>query len=273
MNLKGKNILVTGGGGQGVGAGVCEALSKCGATVILNELEFSDAKKAAKKYSKAIPVAADIRKKEEIAAMFRNIHDKVGMLHGLVNNAGTGLSKLAHEASEEEFNQLYDTDIKGLWMVSKAFVNQLLEAKQPGNIVNISSVNARSTIARYAIYASAKSAVEGLTRGMAVELGPYGIRVNAVGPGYVHSDQNHDLIKTWSDDPEQWVRDLKKSQQVLFFDIMPEDCGNVVAFLLSELSRSITGQTIYVDNGSTSLLYNRYFTEKKEYEDSSNYLL
>jgi NAD(P)-dependent dehydrogenase (short-subunit alcohol dehydrogenase family) len=263
MDLTGKNILVTGGGGVGVGAGVCEILSRCGATVILNELHLENAKTAAKKYPKAIPVAADIRKKEEITAMFRDIHDKVGILHGLVNNAGVGLSKLAHEATEEEFSQLYDTDIKGVWQVSKAFVNQLLEVKQPGNIVNISSVNAHSTISRYAIYASAKSAVEGLTRGMAVELGPYNIRVNAVGPGYVHSDQNYDLIKTWSDDPQQWVRDLIKDQQVLFFDIEPEDCGNIVAFLLSDLSRSVTGQTIYVDNGSTSLLYNRYFTEKR----------
>lgn len=263
MNLKGKNILVTGGGGQGVGSGICKALSKCGATIILNELEFDDAKVAAQKYPNAIPVAADISKKEEVMEMFKDIQQKVGRLHGLVNNAGVGLAKVAHEATEEEFNRLYDTDIKGLWQVSKAFVNQLLEVKQPGNIVNISSVNAHSTISRYAIYASAKSAVEGLTRGMAVELGPYNIRVNAVGPGYVHSDQNYDLIKTWSDDPKQWVRDLKKDQQVLFFEIEPEDCGNVVAFLLSDLSRSVTGQTIYVDNGSTNLLYNRYFTEKR----------
>lgn len=263
MDLTGKNILVTGGGGVGVGAGVCEILSRCGATVILNELHLEDAKTAAKKYPKAIPVAADIRKKEEITAMFRDIHDNVGILHGLVNNAGVGLSKLAHEATEEEFSQLYDTDIKGVWQVSRAFVNQLLDVKQPGNIVNISSVHAHSTISKYAIYASCKSAVEGLTRGMAVELGPHNIRVNAVGPGYVHSDQNYDLIKTWSDDPQQWVQDLKKDQQVLFFDIEPEDCGNVVAFLLSDLSRAVTGQTIYVDNGSINLLYNRYFTEKR----------
>ncbi|RYD90598.1 MAG: SDR family oxidoreductase, partial [Sphingobacteriales bacterium] len=140
---------------------------------------------------------------------------------------------------------------------------QLLDAKQPGNIVNISSVHTYSTIARYAIYASCKSAVEGLTKGMAVELGPHNIRVNAVAPGYVHSDQNYDLIKTWADDPKQWVEDVKKDHQVLFNAVEPEDCGNVVAFLLSDLSRAITGQTIYTDNGSIHLLYNRFFTEKK----------
>jgi NAD(P)-dependent dehydrogenase (short-subunit alcohol dehydrogenase family) len=263
MELTGKNILVTGGGGIGVGAGICKILSRYGATVVLNELNLEDAKSAAQNYPNAIPVAADIRSQDEVKDMFGYIREKVGILHGLVNNAGIGLSRLAHDATEEEFNNISNTDIKGVWMVSKAFVNQLLEVKQPGNIVNISSVHAHSTIPRYAIYAACKSAVEGLTRGMAVELGPHNIRVNAVGPGYVNADQNYELIKTWSDDPEQWLQDLKKDQQVLFFHIEPEDCGNVVAFLLSDLSRAITGQTIYVDNGSISLLYNRYFTEKK----------
>ena len=263
LDLSGKNILVTGGGGVGVGAGVCQALTNFGAKVILNEINFELADIAAKKYSNATPVTADISKGDQVAAMFAEIKEKIGLIHGLVNNAGVGLAKLAHEASEEDFDGLYNVDIKGVWQVSKAFVNQLLEANETGSIVNISSVNAHSTMSRYAIYASAKAAVEGLTRGMAVELGPNNIRVNAVGPGYVHADQNYDLIKTWSDDPEQWTRDFIKDQQVLLYDIEPEDCGNAVAFLHSDLSRAITGQTIYVDNGSTSLLFNRFSTEYK----------
>ncbi|MEO6499931.1 MAG: SDR family oxidoreductase [Mucilaginibacter sp.] len=263
MNLKGKNILVTGGGGVGVGAGVCEVLSRLGATVILNELRPEDAVSAAKKYPGAIPIAADIRSEEEIAAMFSGIKEKVGVLHGLVNNAGIGLSKLAHEATETEFMRLYDTDIKGVWQVSKAFVKQLLLAKQSGNIVNISSVHTYATIARYALYASCKSAVEGLTKGMAVEVGPHNIRVNAVAPGYVHAEQNYELLKSLTADPKQWVEDVKTDHQVLFNAVYPEDCGNVVAFLLSDLSRAVTGQTIYTDNGSVHLLYNRSFTEKK----------
>ncbi|MGI9542762.1 MAG: SDR family NAD(P)-dependent oxidoreductase [Cyclobacteriaceae bacterium] len=261
LDLSGQNILVTGGGGVGVGAGVCQALSNFGAQVILNEIKMDLAEKAAKNYRNAIPIAADISKGEEIASMFDTIEQQVGVIHGLVNNAGVGLSQLAHQASVEEFDNLYNVDIKGVWQVSKAFVNQLLEKDSTGNIVNISSVNAHSTMSRYAIYASAKAAVEGLTRGMAVELGPQNIRVNAVGPGYVHADQNYDLIKTWSDDPKKWVEDFIKDQQVLLYDIKPEDCGNTVAFLLSDLSRAITGQTIYVDNGTTSLIFNRFATE------------
>lgn len=263
MNLTGKNILVTGGGGVGVGGGICRILARCGARIILNELNPEDAEEAAKIYPDAIPVAADISNYKEVTAMFSDIEQKVGRLHGLVNNAGIGLSKLAHVTTEREFNRLYDVDIKGLWQVSKIFVDQLIKENRPGNIVNISSIHAHSTMPRYAIYASVKSAVEGLTRGMAVELGPHSIRVNAVAPGYVHAEQNYDLIKTWTDDPLQWVKDYIEDQQVLFYEIEPEDCGNVVAFLLSDLSRAITGQTVYVDNGTTSLLYNRNSTEKK----------
>lgn len=262
MDLKGKIVLVTGGGGTGVGSGVCKALSNFGATVILNEVDLEKAEQAAEKYIGAIPIAADIRNPEEIENMFEEVATKVGFIDGLVNNAGVGLSKMAHQVSEEEFDRLYDIDIKGVWQVSKIFVNRLLQRKKPGSIVNISSVNAHSTMSRYAIYASAKAAVEGLTRGMAVELGRYNIRVNAVGPGYVHAEQNYDLIKTWTDDPEKWAKDFIIDQQVLNFDILPEDCGNTVAFLLSELSRAVTGQTLYVDNGSTSLLFNRFSTEK-----------
>src|SRR5699024_94703 len=118
-------ILVTGGGGVGVGAGICNALSQCGATVLLNEQDSKKAKEAVKKYPRAIPIAADIRNSEEVIDMFEEIQQKVGLVHGLVNNAGVGLSRMAHEADEKEFKRLYNTDLKGVWQVSKAFANQL----------------------------------------------------------------------------------------------------------------------------------------------------
>ena len=263
MDLKNKNILVTGGGGVGIGGGVCQALEKFGATIILNEVSQELANSAAKKYARAIPVVADVGDSQQVVEMFDRISKEIGVLDGLVNNAGVGLSKVAHEATEEDFDRLYDIDIKGVWQVSKAFANQLLASGQKGSIVNISSVNARATMSRYAIYASAKSAVEGLTRGMAVELGPHNIRVNAIGPGLVKAEQNYDLVKTWSDNPEKWIEDFPKDQQVLLHDILPIECGNAVAFLLSDLSSAITGQTLYVDKGTTSLVFNRFFTERK----------
>lgn len=261
MDLKHLTVLVTGGGGTGVGAGVCEALAGFGAKLIINDLDASRAEQAAAKYPGAMPLAADISREEEVRRMFAEVEEQGVAVNALVNNAGVGLSKEAHEVTTAEFDRLYSIDIRAVWMVSRYFVNQLLVRGETGGIVNISSVHAFATHAKYAIYSSAKSAVEGLTRGMASELGKHGIRVNAIGPGYVHSDQNFDLIRTWSEDPEQWVRDFIHNQQAIPSIIEPVDCGHAVAFLLSDLSRSITGQTLYVDAGTTIMIMNRDFVE------------
>lgn len=262
MNLKDLRVLVTGGGGTGIGGGVCEALAGFGATLIINDLDPEKAKSAAEKYPGAISVGADISKREEVAAMFEEIKEKAGVINGLVNNAGVGLSRLSYEVSDEEFDKLYNIDIRAVWQVSKFFVRQLIDNRSTGNIVNISSVHAFATHARYALYCSVKSAVEGLTKGMACELGRYNIRCNAIGPGLVKAEQNYDLIKTWADDPVQWETDYVNYQQVIPKNIYPVDCGNTVAFLLSDYSTAITGQTIYVDAGTTVMLFNSDFIER-----------
>ncbi len=251
MDLKGANILITGGGGNGVASGICEALSLLGARLIINEPTEEKLDAIMKRYPGAVPAPADISKPDEVKALFDRLGRETGTIHGLVNNAGIGLSKPAHEASEEEFDNLYRVDIKAVWMMSGYFVRQLLSNKVKGNIVNVSSVHACSTMERYAIYAGAKAAVEGLTRGMAVELGKYDIRVNAIAPGYVHAEQNYALISTWTDDPYGWVKHYIENEQSIPRAVDPVDCGHVAAFLLSDLSKSVTGQTIYVDNGST----------------------
>lgn len=263
MNLSNKNILVTGAGGFGVGFGVATALSKLGARVIVNAITHKEAKEAANKLPNAIPIAADITNTEEVELMFKTLAEKVGIIHGLVNNAGIGLSKEAHKASDEEFDALYNLDVKAVWRLSKLFSNQLIKNNSVGNIVNISSVHTHATISKYAIYASAKSAVEGLTKGMSIELGKHKIRVNAVAPGYVHAEQNVELIKSFAEDPELWIDTHTNDYQSLPFQINAEDCGNVVAFLLSEYSRVITGQIIYADNGTSSMLYSNSFIEKQ----------
>ena len=261
MDLSHLTVLVTGGGGIGVGAGICQALDQFGARLIINELMFEKAEKAAKQYKRAIPIQADISKGEEVKNMFATISQTIGPINALVNNAGIGLVKEVHKIEEEEFDRLYGVNIRGMWLVTKHFVSQLLKHQMEGNIVNISSVHAFSSQPKYSAYASAKSAVEGFTRAIAAELGKYNIRCNAIGPGMVHSEQNYDLIKTWADDPHQWVQDFVKNQQLLHHFIEAVDCGNAVAFLLSELSRSITGQILYVDAGKTIMLFNRDYIE------------
>ncbi len=260
IDLTSQRILITGGAGTGIGSGICSALRAAGARLVINDIDEEQLKKVAETYPDALTVRADLTDPVAVREMFVKINDFCGGVNGLVNNAGIGLSKVAHEVQEEEFTRLYEVDVKAVWRISKMFVNECVSRQETGNIVNISSVHAHSTMSRYAIYSSAKSAIVGLTRGMAIETGPLGFRVNAIGPGYVHADQNYDLIKTWSDDPEKWVNDFIENHQVLSYEVRPVDIGNTVAFLLSDLARCITGQNIYVDNGTTSLIFNRDFT-------------
>lgn len=255
LSLENKNILVTGGGGYGVGAGVCEAVANAGGRLIINELDFEVAHFAAGKYPGAVAVAGDVSKPEDVKRMFSTLQRQVGVVHGLVNNAGVGLNKPAHEATEEDFDRIYHIDVRGLWLVSKAFVKLLIDEQEVGHIVNVASVHSYSTNPGYAIYASAKSAVAGLTRGMALDLGKHKIRVNAIGPGYVHSEQGMDIIAQWADDAAAWIDNYRRNCQALPYLIDAIDCGNLTAFLLSDLARSITGQTIYVDAGATCMIF------------------
>ena len=260
INLQNQKILVSGGAGVGVAAGIVQALHECGAYLIVIDNHEESLNKLAKKYPSIETHNKDITDNKAMGHLFRTIKDHHGTIQGLVNNAGVGLSKVSNEATEEDFGHLFGVNVEAMWRLSKAFANQCIENNSHGNIVNISSVHAHSTANRYAIYSSSKHAVVGLTLGMAVELGPKGIRVNAVGPGYVHADQNYDLIKTWADDPQKWVEELFTNQQAITSEIKPIDVGHTVAFLLSDLARCITGQNIYVDNGTTSLIFNRDFT-------------
>jgi NAD(P)-dependent dehydrogenase (short-subunit alcohol dehydrogenase family) len=260
IDLKGKNILVTGGAGDGLGQGICEAVDAAGGRVIVNDLSREMAQEVASGHKEALAVEGDISKAGDVNRMFEEIKAGCGTVHGVINNAGIGLGKDAIDASESDIDRLYEVDVKGIWMVCRAFVKQLLAAGEVGNIVNISSIQSIATMHRMAIYAGFKSAVNGMTMGLAVELGKHNIRCNAIAPGLVYSEQTVTMIGKWSPDPQKWIDDHKTDHQCLDFFTTARDCGNVAVFLLSDLSRSITGQTICVDNGSTNLLYNNRYT-------------
>ena len=264
IDLSGKTVLVTGGAGTGVGSGVCEAVAAAGARLLINDVRAAEAEATTQKYPNAFAVPGDISLPDEVRRMFAEIKEKYGPIHGLVNNAGVGLTKPFQEPTVPEFERLFGINVRGLWMMSRAFVDQLTTAQAERCIVNISSVHAKSAAENYILYASTKAAVEALTRGMAVELGKAGVRCNAIGPGYVHAEQNYELLKNLSDDPHQWVETYRTEYQSTPALIEARDCGNVAAFLLSDLSRAVTGQVIYVDRGLTSMLFARSFMNKND---------
>lgn len=260
MDLTGKTILVTGAAGIGVGAGVCQAVDEAGGRLVINDLDADAVEQTVARYGNAVPLVGDISDESIVADLFQQLEAQDIKLDGLVNNAGIGLSKVAHEATPDEFDRLHRVDLRAVWLLSRAFVHHLDKDARPGSIVNISSVHGIQTMNRYAIYAAAKSGVEGLTRGLAIELGDRRIRCNAVAPGYVHSEQGLDLIRTWTDDPEGWVNDLLTRFQTIPDQVEPVDCGWAVVFLLSDFSRRITGQVLRVDAGMTTLVTSKDFS-------------
>jgi NAD(P)-dependent dehydrogenase (short-subunit alcohol dehydrogenase family) len=255
--LRDEVVMVTGAAGWGVGRGVCDALQAAGATLILNDVEERALEEAQRRYPGSVGIVGDVSDPESVARIFEESAAHHGLVTGLVNSAGVGLNRLSHEATSTEFDRLFAVDVRGQWLMAAGFSRRLIAAGRPGSIVNISSVHARATMSGYAIYAAAKAACEGLTRGLAVELGVHAIRCNAVAPGYVHADQNLTLLSAIVEDPTAWVRRHTEIEQPLRSEIAPFDVGAAVSFLLSPASRSITGQTLAVDAGLQARLYSR----------------
>jgi NAD(P)-dependent dehydrogenase (short-subunit alcohol dehydrogenase family) len=166
----------------------------------------------------------------------------------LVNNAGIGLVRPIAEASEEEFDQLAAIDLRGMWLCCKYAIPHMRRQKE-GSIVNIASVHSRATLPQFGLYAAMKAGVAGLTRGIAVQYGPEGIRANTVSPGLVDGRQTRDIVAQLSDDVEGYLNDFVRCEQTLPKLIQPEDIGNLVAFLASDDARMITGVEIPVDAG------------------------
>ena len=259
IDFSNKNFLVTGSAGFGVGSGICQAIDNAGGTLVINDLSEENVSEAKKKYKNAIGVVADISNHLEVEHLFKKISATLGPLHGVVNNAGIGHRKPAHLSDVEEFDNILNTNFKGVWLISKAFASNCIKNNMKGNIVNVSSVHAFNSTNKYALYSSSKGALNNLTRGMSIELGKYGIRCNAIAPGYVDSAYNVKAVREWSNNPEGWVKDQIEEYQSVPEVITSIDCGNLVVFLLSEYSKSITGQIIKIDSGFTNLLYSNSF--------------
>lgn len=254
--LSGRTILVTGATGAGVASGICEAVFAAGGRLALNGLNSELLEPVLQRYPGSVGLPGDVSRPADAEHVVRTAVERCGPITGLVNNAGVGLSEPFYQASTEQFDQVFGVDVRGLWLVTRAFTRALLEARLPGAIVNVSSVHSRATMYSYAVYAAAKAAVDGFTRGVAVELGRFGVRCNAIAPGYVQSEQNYSLLKRFTPDPAAWVERHRRVEQPLRRLIEPIDCGWLCAFLLSEQSRSITGQTVAIDAGLSARLYN-----------------
>jgi NAD(P)-dependent dehydrogenase (short-subunit alcohol dehydrogenase family) len=241
--LEGKSVLVT-GGARGIGAAIAEAVVGEGGSVALLDIDPAGAETAARLSAQFFP--CDVRELAQVERAVADAQAALGGLDGLVNNAGINAYFDAVAMTEDQWDSVVAVDLKAAWMLAKAALPGLIERR--GAIVNISSIQARLTLRGFFPYAAAKAGLEGLTRSLALDYAPAGVRVNAVAPGYT---QTH-LVDEWlglQDDPKATLESVLANIP-LGRMAEPREIGDVVAFLLSDQASAITGATLAVDCGT-----------------------
>lgn len=247
LGLKGKTAIVTGSGSQiGYGKGIALRLAKEGCNVIVVDIDLEGAKKTAAEVEalgvKAMAVKCDISDRKQVLDLVKTGTEKFGQIDILVNNAGTTRNASIVDATDETYHFNVDVNMKGGWYLAQAVTPQMM-ARKSGKIVSISSAAAYKGFDKSAQYGMAKGGVVGMTINMAVELGPYGINVNAIAPGLGDTG----LIKL-AGVPEAAKGFVAKSLPLRRLTT-PQDIGNSVAFLVSDVSSDMTGQVLHVDGG------------------------
>jgi NAD(P)-dependent dehydrogenase (short-subunit alcohol dehydrogenase family) len=236
--LEGKVALVT-GAGSGIGAGIASVLGREGATLVLTDIDSSRG------------IAHDVTSWESCQAVVADALAAHGRIDVLVNNAGVSRSVPFHELDEAEWRRVHDVNVLGVFLCCRAVVPHMMQ-RRSGRIINIASMVGKEAIPFFVHYSASKFAVIGLTQGLAKEMAPYDVNVNAVCPGVVRTPLWEPLLDQLSASKgisrdEAWQEfvdgiPLGRPQE-------PEDIGEAVAFLASDHARNMTGQGLNVTGG------------------------
>lgn len=244
FRLEGETALIT-GGGTGLGLAIAGCMVKAGARVVVTGRREATLREAVESLGSAASYECfDVTHCDKAPAVVDRLCQRVGRISILINNAGVHLKKPAVETSIQEFNNILNIHLLGAFALSKACAPQMIESGG-GSIVFISSMAAILGIPLVVAYTAAKSALVGLTRSLATELSPEGVRVNAIAPGWIDTDM---VRKAFEADPERERRVLARTPMHRLGE--PDDIGHAAVYLCSPAAKFVSGCLLTVDGGA-----------------------
>ena len=249
FDLGGRVCVVT-GGGRGIGKSIAAALAAHGGKVVVTGRSEAALKQAVDEIGAlggaAEWLTADMQDETQVVRLAEIVAERFGLAHVLVNNAGVNaIYKGAEKTSLEEWNTIIGTNLTGVFLACREFGRQMLAAGR-GSIINISSIGGRTGLGKTAAYCASKGGVELLTKSMAIDWAPKGVRVNCVAPAYVETDLTSGLVEH----PVLGARITGRTPMGRFG--RPEEIAGAVVFLASDAATYLTGESIAVDGGWTA---------------------
>jgi NAD(P)-dependent dehydrogenase (short-subunit alcohol dehydrogenase family) len=263
-----RRVLVT-GSGTGIGREIALEFGREGANVILHYSHSAEGARTAVQEirqagGKAAALQADFNSVEETRQLARQAIEFLGGLDVLVNNAGITMNRPFEEVTPEQYDTLYNVNIRAPFFLTQAALPALIESG--GSVINLTSIHAFQGNPEHAVYAGTKGAIVAWTRELAIELAPKGVRVNAIAPGAVVVENYYRAIPDY--DPEAAGREIPCG-----FVGEPRDIARVAVFLASDDARFIIGQTLIVDGGTTSWMpFSDAFRHPSPYQFGRGYV-
>jgi 3-oxoacyl-[acyl-carrier protein] reductase len=247
--LDGRVAFVT-GAGRGIGAGTALRLAEDGAQVILADVDLTGCEQVAadieRAGSQALAVSCNVADRDAVEAAVQQGVDRFGRLDILVNNVGVLRDNLLFKMSDDDWDTVMNVHLKGAFMCSRAAQKHMVQQNY-GRIISLSSVSALGNRGQ-ANYSTAKAGLQGLTRTLAIELGPFGVTANAIAPGFIDTEMTRSTARRQGLDPDQVIEAASKTIPVRRVG-QPRDIANVACFLASEEAGFVNGQIIYVAGG------------------------
>ncbi|MCR1782174.1 3-oxoacyl-ACP reductase FabG [Nocardioides carbamazepini] len=244
-------VAVITGAARGIGFGTASRYAEEGASVAIVDLDEAAAAEAAAKLplvenASAVGIGANVSDGASVDAAVERVVAELGGIHVLVNNAGITRDNLLFKMTEDDWDLVMGVHLKGAFLMTKAAQRHFVEQKY-GKVVNISSISALGNRGQ-ANYSAAKMGIQGFTRTLGIELGPFGINVNAVAPGFIATEMTDATAARLKMDVEEFRRLSAEANPVKRVGF-PADIAAAVTFLSSDEASYITGQTLYVDGG------------------------